>query len=115
MLKAICSWNEWITLPIRYCDLPLNSQITFTIWDISGPRSAVPVGGTTFRLFGKKWCVHFLTLQGLREMNDLGRTLRRGKHRMILWPDREADGANETTTPSKMGTRDETGRLEKVC
>ena len=33
---------------------------------------------------------------------------------MILWPDREADGANESTTPSKMGTRDETGRLEKL-
>ena len=34
---------------------------------------------------------------------------------MILWPDREADGANETTTPSKIvGTRDEKGRLEKV-
>ncbi len=33
---------------------------------------------------------------------------------MILWPDREADGANETTTPSKIGTRDETGRLEKL-
>ncbi|KAH9945474.1 atypical/PIKK/PI3K protein kinase [Epithele typhae] len=94
--KKDYTWNEWITLPIRYCDLPLNSQITFTVWDIAGPRSAVPVGGTTFRLFGKKW------------------TLRRGKHRMILWPDREADGANETTTPSKMGTRDEKGRLEKL-
>lgn len=33
---------------------------------------------------------------------------------MILWPDREADGANETTTPSKIGVRDEVGRLEKV-
>ncbi|KAI9001550.1 atypical/PIKK/PI3K protein kinase [Trametes punicea] len=94
--KKDYTWNEWITLPIRYCDLPLNSQITFTVWDIAGPRSAVPVGGTTFRLFGKKW------------------TLRRGKHRMVLWPDREADGASETTTPSKIGTRDEMGRLEKL-
>ncbi|KAI0636200.1 atypical/PIKK/PI3K protein kinase [Trametes polyzona] len=94
--KKDYTWNEWITLPIRYCDLPLNSQITFTVWDIAGPRSAIPVGGTTFRLFGKKW------------------TLRRGKHRMVLWPDREADGANETTTPSKIGTRDEMGRLEKL-
>ena len=42
------------------------------------------------------------------------RTLRRGKHRLILWPDREADGAMESTTPSKMSTRDEMGRLEKV-
>ena len=46
--------------------------------------------------------------------NVPSRTLRRGKHRMILWPDREADGANETTTPSKLGARDESGRLEKV-
>ncbi|KAI0774997.1 atypical/PIKK/PI3K protein kinase [Trametes elegans] len=94
--KKEYAWNEWVTLPIRYCDLPLNSQITFTVWDIAGPRSAVPVGGTTFKMFGKKW------------------TLRRGKHRMVLWPDREADGANDTTTPSKIGTRDEMGRLEKV-
>jgi hypothetical protein len=51
------SWNEWISLPIRYCDLPLSSQITFTVWDIGGPRKAIPVGGSTFRLFGKKWFV----------------------------------------------------------
>ncbi|KAI0671945.1 atypical/PIKK/PI3K protein kinase [Trametes maxima] len=94
--KKDYTWNEWITLPIRYCDLPLNSQITFTVWDIAGPRAAIPVGGSTFRLFGKKW------------------TLRRGKHRLVLWPDREADGANETSTPSKIGTRDEQGRLEKL-
>lgn len=94
--KNSYTWNEWITLPIRYCDLPLSSQITFTVWDIAGPRSAVPIGGTTFRLFGKKW------------------TLRRGKHRLLLWPDREADGSVETTTPSKLGTRDEMGRLEKL-
>ena len=43
-----------------------------------------------------------------------GRTLRRGKHRMLLWPDKEADGSLETTTPSKSETRDEMGRLEKV-
>lgn len=42
------------------------------------------------------------------------RSLRRGKHRLLLWPDREADGSNDTTTPSKIGVRDEMGRLEKV-
>ncbi|KAH0833172.1 kinase-like domain-containing protein [Lanmaoa asiatica] len=90
------SWNEWVSLPIRYCDLPLSSQITFTVWDIESPRLAVPVGGTTFRLFGKKW------------------TLRRGKHRLLLWPGKEADGSMDTTTPSKLGTRDEMGQLEKL-
>ena len=43
------------------------------------------------------------------------RSLRRGKHRLYLWPGREADGSNETSTPSKTSTRDEMGRLEKVC
>ncbi|KAJ4493031.1 atypical/PIKK/PI3K protein kinase [Lentinula edodes] len=90
-------WNEWITFPIRYCDLPLSSQITFTVWDIAGPRSAAPVGGTTFRLFGKKW------------------TLRRGKHRLLLWPGIEADGCVDSATPSKIpGATDEMGRLEKL-
>ncbi|KIL59571.1 hypothetical protein M378DRAFT_1000569 [Amanita muscaria Koide BX008] len=94
--KSNYSWNEWITFPMQYCDLPLSSQITFTVWDIAGPRNAVPVGGTTFRLFGKKM------------------TLRRGKHRLLLWPGREADGSVETSTPSKVDTRDEMGRLEKL-
>ncbi|KAF8213787.1 atypical PIKK PI3K protein kinase [Mycena galopus ATCC 62051] len=90
------TWNEWITLPIRYCDLPLSSQIVFTVWDIAGPRAAVPVGGSTFRLFGKKW------------------TLRRGKHRLHLWQGVEGDGSVESTTPSKLDERDEMGRLEKL-
>ncbi|TFK40222.1 kinase-like domain-containing protein [Crucibulum laeve] len=94
--KNTYTWNEWITLPVRYCDLPLSSQITFTVWDIGGPRTAVPVGGSTFRLFGKKW------------------TLRRGKHRLLLWPGIEADGSVESTTPSKLEVRDEMGRLEKL-
>ncbi|KAF8150738.1 atypical/PIKK/PI3K protein kinase [Crassisporium funariophilum] len=94
--KNTYTWNEWITLPIRYCDLPLSSQITFTVWDIGGPRAAIPVGGSTFRLFGKKW------------------TLRRGKHRLLLWPGVEADGSIESTTPSKQATQDEMGRLEKL-
>lgn len=108
------SWNEWITLPIRYCDLPLSSQITFTVWDIAGPRAAVPVGGTAFRLFSKKWCVVTKGLVLSFMIISAGRTLRRGKHRMFLWPDKEADGSLDTTTPSKSEARDEMGRLEKV-
>lgn len=89
-------WNEWITLPINYCDLPLGAQITFTVWDIAGPRTPMPVGGSTFRLFGKKM------------------TLRRGKHRLLLWKGQEADGSINSQTPSKVGLRDEMGRLEKL-
>ncbi|TFK20725.1 atypical/PIKK/PI3K protein kinase [Coprinopsis marcescibilis] len=94
--KNTYTWNEWITFPVRYCDLPANSQITFTVWDIGGNRNPVPVGGSTFRLFGKKW------------------TLRRGKHRLLLWPGVEADPSVETSTPSKLVAQDEMGRLEKL-
>ena len=47
------SWNEWLTLPIKYCDLPSSAQCAITVWDIVGPRKPVPVGGTTLELFGK--------------------------------------------------------------
>jgi phosphatidylinositol 3-kinase len=116
LTQADCSyrWNEWITLPIRYCDLPLSSQITFTVWDIGGPRTAVPVGGSTFRMFGKKWYVRYILgcMSGLYGHHI--RTLRRGKHRLLLWTGQEADGSMQTKTPSKLGVRDEMGRLEKA-
>ncbi|CAB5217507.1 unnamed protein product [Rhizophagus irregularis] len=96
-LKIIgCSWNEWLTIPIKFCDLPITAQLVFTVWDIYGPRKAVPVGGTTFRLFGKH------------------NKLRKGKHKLYLWPDVEADGRDHTTTPSKIGEVDEMDRLEKL-
>ncbi|KAF8515401.1 atypical/PIKK/PI3K protein kinase [Hysterangium stoloniferum] len=94
--RSSYTWNEWIILPIKYCDLPLTSQIAITVWDIEGPRQAAPVGGSTFRLFGKK-C-----------------TLRRGKHRLLLWRSEEADGSADSRTPSKLGAKDEMGRLEKL-
>lgn len=49
------SWNEWLTLPIKYCDLPSTAQFAITVWDTIGPRKVKPVGGTTLRLFGKQW------------------------------------------------------------
>lgn len=48
------SWNEWLTLPIKYCDLPSSAQFAITVWETIGPRKVKPVGGTTLRLFGKQ-------------------------------------------------------------
>jgi phosphatidylinositol 3-kinase len=47
-------------------------------------------------------------------MDAIYRTLRRGKHRLLLWQGQEADGSVDTKTPSKVGLHDEMGRLEKV-
>ncbi|KAG1204363.1 hypothetical protein G6F70_000580 [Rhizopus microsporus] len=92
------SWNEWLTLPIKYCDLPASAQFAITVWKANGPRKVQPVGGTTLRVFGK----HF--------------TLRKGKQKLHLWPDREADGKQDTSTPSKIKTKDsdDMNKLEKL-
>ena len=59
-------------------------------------RSRAVVGGATMRLFGKK-C-----------------TLKKGKQRLFLWRGHEADGSSDSETPSKVGLKDEMGRLEKL-
>lgn len=54
-MTIIFSWNEWLNLPIKYCNLPASAQFAITIWDTSlGSRKVKPIGGTTLRLFGKQ-------------------------------------------------------------
>ena len=93
-----CRWKEWLTLPIKYSDLPLTSQIAITIWDSAGPRKQVPFGGTTFHVFN----------------TTLPRTLRTGPHKLKLWLGREADGLSETSTPGTFTSTSEMDRLEKL-
>jgi hypothetical protein len=49
----LCSWNEWVTLPVMFSDLPRNAQLALTVYDTVGPSKIQPVGGTTISLFGK--------------------------------------------------------------
>ncbi|RKO89018.1 phosphoinositide 3-kinase family, accessory domain-containing protein, partial [Blyttiomyces helicus] len=90
------TWNEWIAIPVKYRDLPVNAQLAFSIWDAYAPRNAVPLGGSTFPLFGK---------------ND---TLKKGSHKLFVWPWQEADGQVHTSTPSKINGTSEMDRLEKL-
>ncbi|CAO3673179.1 unnamed protein product [Umbelopsis vinacea] len=89
-------WNEWLVLPVKYRDLSASAQLVITVWDIEKPRKTVPVGGTTIKLFGK-----YLTM-------------RKGKHKLYVWPGVEADGKNETATPSELKENNEMDRLEKL-
>ncbi|KJE91037.1 phosphoinositide-3-kinase [Capsaspora owczarzaki ATCC 30864] len=90
------AWNEWLTLPIAYRDLPRDSVLAITVWDIFAPRRIIPIGGSTISLFGRNG------------------TLRKANHRLHLWPYVEADGKNPTTTPAKQGDVDESDRLESL-
>ncbi|KAI9832159.1 MAG: hypothetical protein M1819_004510 [Sarea resinae] len=84
--KADRTWNEWLTLPVDYSTIPLNSQLAITIWDLSpteGARGhAIPFGGTTVSLFEKD------------------NTLQKGRQKCHVHRHKAADGLSSTTTPS---------------
>ena len=65
-------------------------------------------------VFSARNGMHYYSSKSQHSQTIPIRTLRRGKHRLFLWPGIEADGSIESATPSKWGTRDEMGRLEKV-
>lgn len=90
-------WNEWITLPIKYSQLPFDAQLAITIWDCCGKETRIPYGGTTIRLFEKDDC-----------------TLKRGRQKCKVWLDCEADGLSETNTDSTVKSVFEMDRLERL-
>ncbi|KAK2177654.1 hypothetical protein NP493_587g04000 [Ridgeia piscesae] len=91
------NWNEWLSFPVSYSDLPRNALLVLTIWDIYGPRKVIPVGGTTVSVFSK---------HGM---------LRQGMHDLRVWPGVEGDGHDPSTTPGKTsGKDDEMSRLAKL-
>jgi phosphatidylinositol 3-kinase len=81
-------WNEWLTLPITYSTLPLNSCLAITIWDISptGGKGAhghaIPFGGTTLPLFDKH------------------NQLYKGRQKCHIYRHRQADGHDDSKTPA---------------
>lgn len=77
------NWNEWITLPLQYNDLPRTAMLALTILDCAGPGKTIIVGGTTISLFGKDG------------------TYRQGMFDLRVWPNEEADGNHQTKTPGK--------------
>jgi phosphatidylinositol 3-kinase len=45
------SWNEWLTLPLRYCDLPRQAILALSIHEIISPTEIHIIGSTTIPLF----------------------------------------------------------------
>ncbi|ESW29431.1 hypothetical protein PHAVU_002G070100 [Phaseolus vulgaris] len=86
-------WNELITLTTKYRDLTAQSQLTFTVWDVSHGEGLI--GGATILLFNNK------------------KQLKTGKQKLRLWTGKEADGTYPTSTPGKV-PRHERGELERL-
>lgn len=83
------NWNEWITLPVMYSDLPRNAKLAITIYDCVGPSAMKAVGGTTISLFGKHG------------------SFRKGMIDLRVWPFKEADPGPQNSTPGKSSDPEE--------
>ncbi|KAL3866076.1 hypothetical protein ACJMK2_043415 [Sinanodonta woodiana] len=91
------NWNEWLTLPVKYSDLPRNAVLGLSIWDIYGTNQAFPVGSSTITLFGKHG------------------TFRQGMHDLKVWLDVHPDPNNPSSTPGKTkDNNDQMNRLSKL-
>ncbi|CAH0552655.1 unnamed protein product [Brassicogethes aeneus] len=77
------NWNEWLSLPVKFFDLPRTAQLALTIYDCYGPNEMGIVGGTTISLFSK----YGLFRQGMLDLK--------------VWPNKVADGKTPTSTPGK--------------
>lgn len=95
--KNVRRWNEWVTLPIKFCQLPLDSQLAITIWDFAGQKRRIPYGGTTVKLF---------------DFKDY--TLKRGRQKLKVWLGKEADGLVNSQTDSQAYPQYEMDRLERL-
>jgi phosphatidylinositol 3-kinase len=80
-------WNEWLSLPVSYSNLPASALLAITVWDLSPAEDketnlhAVPFGGTTIPLF------------------DRDSTLQKGRQRCRLHRFQAADGLSTSATP----------------
>lgn len=117
--KKAWQWNQPIDLGLPIRELPLDAQLSITVWDTGsvelhddgssemgqtdeGNRKDRIVGGTTLKLFGRKG------------------TLKKAQQRCRLHLGVAADGSANSRTDSKLNTSaaeesTEMTRLEKVC
>lgn len=77
------SWNEWVTLPIQFSDLPVTAMLALTILDCAGAGRTTIIGGTTISFFGKNGMY------------------RQGMYDLRVWIHQEANGDTITKTPGK--------------
>ncbi|RWA05100.1 hypothetical protein EKO27_g10012 [Xylaria grammica] len=96
-------WNEWLTIPIPYKSLPLNSYLAITIWDLSpvggnqAQGHAIPFGGTTLPLF------------------DRDNQLQKGRQKCVVHRHKQADGNDNTSTPSSIAKSKDSSKRNGVA
>ncbi|KAG4304798.1 hypothetical protein PORY_001851 [Pneumocystis oryctolagi] len=90
------TWDEWLSFPLNYSDLPLNAQFAIVISDAYGSKLNKPFAGTTVKLFSSD------------------NTLKMGPQKLNLYIGVPADGNNDSTTPSDIFSQNEINHLETL-
>lgn len=93
------SWNEWVTLPHLFSELPRTAMLAITILDCAGAGQVTVIGSTTISLFGKNG------------------VFRQGNFDLRVWADVDADGNFNTKTPGKGkdSSKNQMQRLAKLA
>lgn len=91
-------WGEWLSLGVRYRDLPPTTVVAVTVYAALEHGATAAVGGACAPLFSKK-----------------GR-LKSGRHQLRLWPDCGACGRHPARTPGRVppAERGQLDRLERL-
>ena len=52
---ALATWSEKMEFPVKYRDLPMETQLAFTVWHFTELEgNPIPLGGATMKMFSKK-------------------------------------------------------------
>lgn len=90
------NFNEWLTMPFSFCDLPRSAVLCFTIYDTAGPGKTAVIGGTSISVFGK----HGIFREGMFDLK--------------VWPNREAH-PTETPGKSKCSSDDTEHQMQRLA
>ena len=47
------AWNQWLCLPIQFCDIPKDAVLCLNIFDCNGPNDRYPIGNKTLACYSK--------------------------------------------------------------
>ncbi|EMR08363.1 hypothetical protein PNEG_03203 [Pneumocystis murina B123] len=89
-------WNEWLSFPLNYSDLPLNAQFAIVINDAYGSKLNKPFASTTVKLFSPD------------------KTLKMGLQKLNLFIGIPADGNNNSCTSNDISFQNEMNHLEML-
>lgn len=104
------SWNEWITLPFSFCDLPRTAVLCFTIYDCTGAGTMSVIGGTSISIFGK----HGIFREGMFDLKVWPSVEGHPTETPGKYKNDSTDNHHQMQRLAKLAKKHRNGQIEKV-